>query len=307
MQWEPFCMSAFPRSEATPDVNTITQVLFSQLMSVMGLAQVKWLRRALYALLRHPVEQLSCLLVGLDQDVAQFGWNRAMQRFLGNFYSQVKVSGGDRIPLQGPLLVVGNHPAAFDLIILIAAIQREDLKVIASDIELVQLLPHVADHSIPVPYNIPDRLQTVRASLQHLKNGGAIFIFPRGNVEPDPSVSPGAMESLAGWSPSIELFLRRVPETWTVVAISSGMLSAKWFRNPIIRLWKKYEQRQKVAEIFQIATQIITKVKPAAIPEVTFSAPLCLDDLGGRDAPEGHLFGNITALARQMLADYPYT
>jgi hypothetical protein len=300
-------MSAFPRSEATPDVNTITQVLFSQLMSVMGLAQVKWLRRALYAWLRHPVEQLSCLLVGLDQDVAQFGWNRAMQRFLGNFYSQVKVTGADRVPLKGPLLVVGNHPAAFDIIILIAAIQREDLKVIASDIQLVQLLPHVAGHSIPVPYHIPDRLQTVRASLQHLKNGGAIFIFPRGNVEPDPSVSPGAMESLSGWSPSIELFLRRVPETRTVVVISSGMLSAKWFRNPFIRLWKKYEQRQKVAEIFQIATQIITKVKPAAIPEVTFSAPLCLDDLGGKDAPDGHLFGNITALARQMLADYPYT
>jgi len=300
-------MSAFPRSEATPDVNTVTQVLFSQLMNVMGLAQIKWLKRGLYALFRHPVEQLSGLLVGLDQDIAHLGWNRAMQRFLGNFYSQVKITGADRIPLQGPLLVVGNHPAAFDLIILIAAIQREDLKVIASDIQLVQLLPHVAGHSIPVPYHIPDRLQTVRASLQHLKNGGALFIFPRGNVEPDPAVSPGAVQSLSGWSPSIELFLRRVPETTTVVAISRGMLSAKWFRNPMIRLWKKVEQRQKVAEIFQITTQIMTKVKPAAIPEVTFSTPLSVDDLGGQAAVEGDLLIGIIAHARQMLAGYPFT
>ena len=87
------------------------------------------------------------------------------------------------------------------------------------------MLPNIAEHGIPVPYDIPSRLQTVRSTIHHLNNDGAVLLFPSGNVEPDPAVSPGAEQSLSGWSPSIELFLRRVPETISVVAIASGILS----------------------------------------------------------------------------------
>jgi hypothetical protein len=84
------------------------------------------------------------------------------------------------------------------------------------------------------------------------------------------------------------------------------MLSKKWFNNPVIKMWKKYEQRQKVAEIFQIIGQLVTKKKPAVNPLVTFSPALSVDELGGLEATEGTLLKNIIEEARQLLTKHPH-
>lgn len=294
------------KSSPTPEVNVITNALYSAVMSVMGLKRPNWITRSLYPLFSSPVQRMSYLLVELDRNIIPLGWNKAVKQFLSNFVSGVSLRGEDTIPEHGPLIVTCNHPAAYDVVILAACIRRDDLKIIASDIPLIQKLPHIAEHIIPVPYHIPSRLHTVRAAIQHLKNGGALLIFPRGNVEPDPAVSPGAEQSLSGWSASIELFLRKVPQTISTVAIASGILSGKWFKNPLIKMWKKYEQRQKVAEIFQIAAQLLTGKKPASTPLVSFSAPLTVDDLGGEDASEGTLLASLTEQARCLLENHPH-
>ncbi|HEX9090714.1 MAG TPA: hypothetical protein VF831_04460, partial [Anaerolineales bacterium] len=108
--------------------------------------------------------------------------------------------------------------------------------------------------------------------------------------------------SLAGWSTSIGHFVRNVPQTVSVVAAASGMLSAKWYKNPLIHIWKKYEQRQKVAEIFQVASQLFTGRVPTTIPRVTFSPPLTIDALGGVSAAEGVVLASLIAQARNLLA-----
>jgi len=299
-------MITVPIASTTPEIKEVTDALFSQLMSVMGLKHPNWVTRCLYPFFRPPTQRMSSLLVDLDRNIAQNGWNLAVNQFLGNFVTSVQLDGEETIPKNGPLMVVCNHPAAYDVVILAACIQRDDLKLLASDIPIIQILPNVAKHTIPVPYYIPARLQTVRSAIQHLKNYGAILLFPRGNVEPDPVVSPGAEQSLSGWSPSIELFLRKVPQTITVVAIAGGVLSGKWFKNPLINLWKKYEQRQKVAEIFQIASQLLTGLKPTATPMISFSSPLTIDDLGGEEAPNGVLLTSMTAQARGLLSNHPH-
>ena len=294
-----------PKASTTPEVKDVTDALFSQLMSVMGLNHPNWVTRCLYPIFFFPTQRMSRLLVDLDRNIAEYGWNSAVNQFLRHFVTSVHLHGEETIPKNGPLMVVCNHPAAYDVVILAACIRRDDLKFLASDIPIVQMLPNIAKHSIPVPYNIPDQLQTVRSAIQHLKNDGAILLFPRGNVEPDPTVSPGAEQSLSGWSPSIELFLRRVPQTISIVAIASGVLSRKWFKNPLIKLWKKYEQRQKVAEIFQIASQLLTGVKPTATPMVSFSSPLTISELGGENDPDGTLLASLTAQARRLLSNHP--
>jgi len=290
----------------TPDVDDITNVLFSQIMSVMGLKRPNLITRVLFLLLKSPVKRMSNMLVELDQNIAQKGRSQAAQELMRHFVTSVDVRGAENIPEHGPLLLMCNHPAAYDAIILAACIGRDDLKILGSDVEIIKKFPNIANLIIPVPYQIPSRLQTVRASIQHLKNGGALLIFPRGNVEPDPAVSPGAEESLNGWSPSLELFLRKVPQTISVVAIASGILSEKWFKNPLIKLWNKYEQRQKVAEIFQVATQLITGRKTTSTPLVSFSLPLSIDDLGGEGVPEGTLLASLVEQARRLLADHPH-
>ncbi len=294
------------QAPVTPEVNVITTALFSQLMSVMGFKHSNLITRCLYPIFYPPVKRLSTLLVELDRNTVQNGWNSAVNLFTRKLVSDIHLIGEQVIPHQGPLMVLCNHPAAYDVAILAAAIQRDDLKIIASDIPIVQLLPNIAAHIIPVPYHIPSRLQTIRTTIQHLNNSGAILIFPRGNVEPDPTVSPGAERSLDGWSPSVELFLRRVPETISVVAIASGMLSEKWYKNPLINLWKKYEQRQKVAEIFQIGAQLLTGMRSTATPMINFSPPLSIYDLGSEAAPEGVLLANLKAQARLLLSDHPF-
>jgi hypothetical protein len=290
----------------TPNVDVITEVLFNQLLNVLGMKRPNWFSKILFSILSKPVKRMSAMLVELDRNIAEKGFNQAMIQFKDNFVTSVDLRGAENVPEQGPLLLICNHPAAYDVIIVAACIHRDDLKALASDIDLIQKLPNIANHIIPVPYQISSRLQTVRASINHLKSGGALLIFPRGDVEPDPTISPGAEQSLNGWSPSLELFLRKVPQSISTVAIASGILSKRWFKNPLIRLWKKYEQRQKVAEIFQIAAQLITGKMPKSTPTVNFSAPLSIDQLGGEAAPEGTLLAAIVEQARTLLADHPH-
>ncbi len=290
----------------TPDVDVINKILFDQLLNVMGMKRPNWFSKILFLILAKPVKRMSTMLVELDRNIAEKGFNQAMIRFKDYFVTNVDVRGAENVPEQGPLLLICNHPAAYDVIIMAACIRRDDLKALASDIDLIQKLPNIANHIIPVPYQISSRLQTVRASINHLKSGGALLIFPRGDVEPDPTISPGAEQSLNGWSPSLELFLRKVPQSISTVVIASGILSKRWFKSPLIRLWKKYEQRQKVAEIFQIAAQLITGKMPKSTPTVSFSTPLTIDQLGGENAPEGTLLSAIIEQARTLLADHPH-
>jgi hypothetical protein len=290
----------------TPEVEEFTEALYAQLMGVMGFKRPNLVTRAVRIIFKSPVNRMSRLLVELDKNTAQNGWNSAVSQFLEHFITEVDLVGEERIPRQGPLMVVCNHPAAYDAAILGACIKRDDLKMMASDIRTIQMLPYVAEHMIPVPYYIPARLQTVRSTIRHLQNGGSVLVFPRGDVEPDPAISPGAEDSLAGWSPSIELFLRRVPQTMSVVAIASGILSKRWYQNPVINLWKKYEQRQKVAEIFQISYQLLTGKIPDVKPLVTFSEPLTIDELGGENALEGVLSASLITQARSLLMNHPH-
>ena len=298
-------MTSDSQTLITPSINQFTAALFSQLMSVMGLKHTSWLSRCLFPFFYIPMRRMSKMAVMLDREIADLGWNPAVNHFMRNFVTRLELHGQDGIPAQGPLIVVCNHPAALDIAILAAAINRLDLKVLASDIRVVQMLPHVAQHVIPVYYDLSKRYHTVRSTIRHLESGGAIFLFPRGNAEPDPLVTPGAIKSLAGWSSSVELFLRKVPQTTSVVAVAYGMLSAGWYKNPLVNVWKKYEQRQKVAEMFQIASQLITGRAPAATPTVHFAAPHTLDELGGIQAPQGALLLNLVAQERQMLENIP--
>jgi hypothetical protein len=298
-------MTSTQKALISPTVEDVTLTLFSQILQVMGLKHSGWKSRTLYQIFKFPVRRMSGLLVELDQNISRVGFNAAATIFTHRLIGNVYIIGDKKIPAQGPVMVICNHPAAYDVAILASAIPRDDLQILASDIPIIQMLPNISSHIIPVPYHIPSRLQTVRSAIQHLKQDGAIFLFPRGNVEPDPVVSPGAQESLLGWSPSVELFLRKVPNTYTVVAMASGMLSAKWFKNPFIRLWNKFEQRQKVAEIFQIATQLFTGKPANATPMINFSEPLSVDELGGVDSPQGTLISNLIAQASRLLSEHP--
>jgi putative hemolysin len=154
------------------------------------------------------------------------------------------------------LLVVSNHPGAYDILILITSLFRDDLKILSSDITIIRHLPSVAPHFITITHDPYRRMVSFRTALRHLRDGKALLVFPRGEVETDPALSAGALDGIDRWSPSLDLLSREIPQICSVVAIVSGVFSSRWFNHPILRMWKKPEQRQKIAEIARARVQL---------------------------------------------------
>ena len=211
------------------------------------------------------------------------------------------VTGIETLPATGPLLVVSNHPGAYDLFLILASLPRDDVKAIVSEISILHRLPAFDRYFISIGPNATNSVAAAKAGVRQLKDGGALFLFPGGIVDPDPAFMPGAVESLERWSPSLELFLRRVPETQVVVAIVSGVLSRGWFNSPVTWVRQERKDRQKVAEACQVAQQLFWPHSIRLRPFVTFDRPLAVPQLS-RDGAAGAWLAAIQERARLLLA-----
>jgi hypothetical protein len=120
--------------------------------------------------------------------------------------------------------------------------------------------------------------------VRQLREGGLLFIFPGGIVDPDPAFMPGAAKALQRWSPSLELFLRRAPETRVVPIVVSGVLSPGWLCSPVTRLRQEAKDKQKVAEACQVIQQLIAPDSLRTNPLVTFGPALHAAELLRKDA-----------------------
>jgi len=204
---------------------------------------------------------------------------RPIQSFSHVLSDTVTVFGAENIPSAGPLLVVCNHPGAFDSAVMSATLPRKDLKVLVSGVPFLYNLPNLAPYLIYAPGDTYDRMKALRLMMRHLKKGGAILSFASGKVDPDPQVLPGAKEALGEWSPSLEIILRRVPETKLLPAIISGVLSKTAIRVPIIRIQKESWKQRRLAEYFQIAGQILFPKQFLFKPSVSFGHPMMLSEI----------------------------
>jgi hypothetical protein len=68
-------------------------------------------------------------------------------------------------------------------------------------------------------------------------------------------------------------------------------------------LWKRPEQRQKIAEILQVVQQLVWHKDLALIPRVALSPPLTVEELAQEAAQPDTYLQAITARARQMLVE----
>jgi hypothetical protein len=144
----------------------------------------------------------------------------------------------------------------------------------------------------------------IRAGIRHLQDGGALLIYPTGIVDPDPDISAGLEESIGTWSGSLEIFLRRAPQTCVAPAIVSSVLSRRYFNNPLVKIPKTDWEKRKLAEMIQVSRQMIANKPIDLTPRITFGAAIKGDDL--RDS-EGHTLPAIIARARQTLIEHNLT
>jgi hypothetical protein len=179
----------------------------------------------------------------------------------------------ENIPAQGPLVIASNHPAAVDSLVISAHVMRPDYKVIIGDIPFFENLPHVREHAIfaPEDNDMYGRMRAVRESLRHLKSGGALLIFARGGIEADPDFMPNPDGEFNQWSRSLDIFLRRVPQTRLLVTMVSGVIHQAVMRNPLMWFRKERSDRQRLAFGYQMMRQALSGRELFGLtPRVTF-------------------------------------
>jgi hypothetical protein len=239
-----------------------------------------------------------------DQYVEHFGLREGMQRILPYFISDLKVCGIHHVPDEGPLLIVSNHPGAYDSITIAASLPRTDLKIVAGGFPILQKLPFASQHLIFVSADLKGRMMAVRSSIRHLQDGGAVLIFPSGRVEPDPAWMPGAPEAMSAWSSSLELFLKKVPFVKLLPTIVSGVLSPKLLTSPFIRFWRGIRDPQTAAEVVQVIIQMLFPQKIQLAPRISFGVAKTLSDLQSLCAEGKDTLKSIVEDARQLLSEH---
>ncbi len=108
-----------------------------------------------------------------------------------------------------------------------------------------------------------------RAAVRHIREGGALLLFARGNIDPDPAFMPDADQELTVWSRSLELFLRSVPAAQVVTSIVSHVLDPAYMRHPLTWLRRRRRDRQRLAMMIQIMQQMMGK-RMKIEPRVSF-------------------------------------
>lgn len=290
---------AVNRSSEREQACVYRERIIDEICYAFGISRSGLMRRWLGPLFRYPAGRFGRIAACVDREVGSSGLSGGARRILPDLSVKATGRGIENIPVDGPLLVASNHPGAFDSVAIMSCIPRKDLKVVLSDVPFTRAFSIARRYFIYVPPDAAGRLTALRASINHLQKGGALLTFPHGDVEPDPELGPGADEAIQDWSHSLEIMLRRVPETWLQVVIASGVLLTKFVRSPIVRIRKTAPARQKLAEVLQISQQVIFPRSIQIHVHISFAKPIKAMDLVGEE-----MMPAVIRIARRLLVDH---
>ncbi len=240
-------------------IAALTQQIDNEVIRALGLPVDGWLAERLHAILGRATRRFSELFAEVDRIVGEQGLPAGAASLLRRLASGVEARGVEHVPARGPLVIASNHPGTVDSLAVVASAQRLDIKIIASAVPFLQSLPNIREHLIfaPKPKHVEARMLALRESVRHLGSGGALLLFGQGNIDPDPALMPAAARELLGWSRSLEVFLRRVPETAVVISIVSRVIDPGCMQHPITRLRRDRADRQRIAMMLQIIAQML--------------------------------------------------
>ena len=265
-------------------VSQLQRDIKEEIYKAVKISKALLLRMMVNPLINVPARNFSELMAGIDTLINECGLNQAANYAISRFCDKVVSQGDENIPPEGPLLIASNHPGTYDGLAILSKVPRNDVKVIVSGIPFFRNLPNTCEHLIYSSRDTIDRMEVMRKSIRHLKEGGALLIFPSGRIDPDPSVLPGAREGLRVWSKSVEVFMRKVSGTKLVLAITSGVLSKKFINHPLTRLFTNGLERRRVMEFLQVIRQMIRKEPLNLSPKITFAEPVLSREFFGRFA-----------------------
>jgi len=266
---------------ATHDIQSLTETIIYELTKAFALPQTMWAKRLIRLIFGKAARAAAKIGMELDQAVAEGNVMGGARWILPRFVRSHEAKGKENIPPDGPLVIAANHPANIDSIVISAHVSRPDYKIIIGDIPFFENLPHVSEHAIytPDPSDVLGRMKVVRESIRHLRSGGALLIFPRGGIEPDPEFMPNPECEFQHWSRSLEIFLARVPRLQILITMVSGVISQSSIRHPITWFRKDRPDKQRLAFLYQLTLQMLTGKEIFGLtPRVTFGEVIHSDD-----------------------------
>jgi hypothetical protein len=287
------------------DIHRISDNLIYEILNAFGLPKSEVWHRHFRPVFRKTTERLSHIGLTFDRMVIESGLRKAAEWALSHWCRGMLARGQENVPEEGPLLVVSNHPGAYDALVIAAQLPRPDLRLIASDLPFLRSLENFSQRLFFIPINKSDtahRMAGMLSSMRYLKNGGAVLLMGSGTIDPDPAVYPGALGHLKRWTEAASLFLRFVPQTRVLLTAVSHIVSPKWARHPLTWLQRGGMEKRRIAEFGQVLQQLFIPGSLYVSPRLSFAPALTAAELG--DSPRDTLVMRESLLLKDHCQEY---
>jgi hypothetical protein len=262
------------------EISALSESLVDELVGAVGLPKTAFWHGLFWRLSRKITQRLSTLGVTFDRLVGSDGLPIGSEWALTDFCNPIPARGAEHIPLTGPLLVVSNHPGAYDALVIFSKLARTDIRWIGTEVPFLEKLPHVSSHILFASRtDALNRMAVMRAAIRHLRSGGTLLYFGAGHRDPDPAVYPEAGKMLDRWLEGIDFFFKHVPALRLLPCVVSGVVSEKWARHPVTLLRRQQIDKQRLSEFGQIITQLLFPRKLMLSPRLSFGASVTGSEL----------------------------
>jgi len=284
----------------TSNLELLTQINLDDLVSSFGWQNRPALSRALRRFFLRPAQTFAEFMQEFDSAIAERGLADAARLALKHYVRDVRVFGLDRVP-DSAFLALSNHPGMTDTLALFAALNCPQLKIIALDRPFLMALPNMSKQLFFVSDEYASRMKLVRQVSGHLRSGGAALTFPAGEIEPDPNIYPGAVESLQTWTDSVGVFIRLAPDTVILPVLVRNVIWDKTANLPLLKVKKDRFEREKLAAALQLLAMVMWNAIPVTVT-VQIGNPIDPKKLGTTDT---HIIHQAVLTEMKFLIENP--
>lgn len=285
-------------------VATIQSAITDEIFFALGLKHRGVMRRALGWIFALPTYHFARHMAAVDAAMATGGAPAGCRVMMEALDVDIHARGVGQIPTSGGVMLLATHPGAYDSMAIGSLVPRKDLKVIATGTRLYTVLPNLRPNVFFVnKYDSQENMVTLRNAIDHLRQGGTLLQFGSGRVEPDPETDPVGDTVFAKWSRSLEIILRKAPETTVIPTVTSGVLLKRFRDNPLTRLRKNDVDRRRLGEFIQILQQLVFPKSVEGRAMISFGEPFHLTDLES-DSTSRRVMPAAIARVRATLAEH---